>query len=122
MGGGGGGPAARPRLRHPLLVAGRGLASRAPPAPLWAGPVHPRRRLPHPDCRLRWRGRHRDAPRSGHLRLALGLAGSAGSPPPAESQQERDYRQRSRRLRSRCPDRLSVIDRISLKGEHKEVT
>ena len=56
----------------PLLVAGRGLAARAPPAPLPAGPVHPRRRLP--DTNRRLRGRGRQAPQPGHLRLALGLA------------------------------------------------
>ena len=72
MGGGGRGPAAGPRLRPPLLVAGRGLAARARPAPLPAGPVHPRRRLPSAGRRLRGRGGH--APRSCHLRLALGLA------------------------------------------------
>ena len=42
------------------------------PAPLPAGPVHPRRRLPSAGRRLRGRGGH--APRSCHLRLALGLA------------------------------------------------
>ena len=77
MCGGGGGPAAGPRLCHPLLVAGRGLAALAPPAPLPVGPVHPRRRLQDTNSSLCWRGRH--APRSGHLRLALGLA-DPGSP------------------------------------------
>ena len=53
------------RLRPSLLVASRGLA-RAHPAPMPAGGrVHPRRRLPDADRRLRGRGRH--APRSGHL-------------------------------------------------------
>ena len=72
MGGGGRDPAAGPRLRHPLLVAGRGLAARARLAPLPAGPIHQRRRLPDADRRLRGRGRH--APRSCRLRLSLGLA------------------------------------------------
>ena len=84
--GGGGCRPAGPRLRHPLLVAGRGLAARAHPTPLPAGPVHPRRRrtrrLTNADSRLRERGRY--APRSCHLRLSLGLA-DPGSPPPAES-------------------------------------
>ena len=67
-----------------------------------AGPVHPSRRLPDADRRLRGRGRH--APRSGHLRLSLGLAGPAAPPP--ESPPERDYRQRSPRVQFRRPDRL----------------
>ena len=77
IGCGGRGPAGRsgPDLYSALLysswpvVAGRGLAARANPAPLPAGPVHPRRRLPDADRRLRGRGRH--APRSGHLLVRL---------------------------------------------------
>ena len=66
------GPAAWPLLHHHLLVAGRGLAARAHPAPLPAGPIHPHCLLPDADRRLRGRGRH--APQSCRLLLSLGLA------------------------------------------------
>ena len=41
--------AAGPQLRPPVMVAGRGLAALAHPAPLPAGPVHTRRQLPDGD-------------------------------------------------------------------------
>ena len=89
MGCGGRGPAG---LGFALLywsrVAGRGLAARrrAHPAPLPAGPA----------------GR-------GSRWVSLTRAAGGSPPPPADSPPEQDYRQRSHRVRSRRPDRLSVI-------------
>ena len=73
MGCGGRGPAGPP-LRPPVLVTGRGLAARAHPAVLPAGPVHPRRRLPDADRQVRERDQHAPPSRSDRQRLLLGLA------------------------------------------------